>query len=70
MIAKGLDFKNITLVAVLNADLGMFIPDFRSNEKAFQLLYQVIGRSGRSKKLGEAIIQTYQPKNQLILLCF
>ena len=66
MIAKGLDFKNITLVAVLNADLGMFIPDFRSNEKAFQLLYQVIGRSGRSKKLGEAIIQTYQPKNQLI----
>ena len=66
MIAKGLDFKNITLVAVLNADLGMFIPDFRSNEKAFQLLYQVIGRSGRSEKLGEAIIQTYQPKNQLI----
>ncbi len=66
MIAKGLDFKNITLVAVLNADLGMFIPDFRSNEKAFQLLYQVIGRSGRSQKLGEAIIQTYQPKNQLI----
>ena len=66
MIAKGLDFKNITLVAVLNADLGMFIHDFRSNEKAFQLLYQVIGRSGRSQKLGEAIIQTYQPKNQLI----
>ena len=66
MIAKGLDFQNITLVAVLNADLGMFIPDFRSNEKAFQLLYQVIGRSGRSQKLGEAIIQTYQPKNQLI----
>ena len=66
MIAKGLDFQNITLVAVLNADLGMFIPDFRSNEKAFQLLYQVIGRSGRNEKLGEAIIQTYQPKNQLI----
>ena len=66
MIAKGLDYQNITLVAVLNADLGMFIPDFRSNEKAFQLLYQVIGRSGRSQKLGEAIIQTYQPKNQLI----
>ena len=66
MIAKGLDFKNITLVAVLNADLGMFIPDFRSYEKTFQLLYQVIGRSGRSDKLGEAIIQTYQPKNQLI----
>tara|TARA_B100001287_G_C22498034_1_gene442197 strand:- start:118 stop:783 length:666 start_codon:yes stop_codon:yes gene_type:complete len=66
MIAKGLDFSNITLVAVINADLGMYIPDFRSYEKTFQLLYQVIGRSGRSEKLGEAIIQTLQPKNQLI----
>ena len=52
MIAKGLDFSNITLVAVINADLGMYIPDFRSYEKTFQLLYQVIGRSGRSEKLG------------------
>ena len=66
MIAKGLDFSNITLVAVINADLGMYIPDFRSYEKTFQLLYQVIGRSGRSEKLGEAVIQTLQPKNQLI----
>ena len=68
MIAKGLDFSNITLVAVLNADLGMLIPDFRSHEKMFQLLYQVIGRSGRSHKIGQAIIQTYQPDNNLIHL--
>ena len=66
MIAKGLDFSNITLVAVINAELGMSIPDFKSHEKMFQLLYQVIGRSGRSHKIGQAIIQTYQPDNALI----
>ena len=66
MIAKGLDFSNITLVAVINAELGMLIPDFRSHEKTFQLLYQVIGRSGRSHKIGQAIIQTHQPDNTLI----
>lgn len=66
MIAKGLDFSNITLVAVMNAELGMLIPDYRSHEKMYQLLYQVIGRSGRSNKIGHAIIQTYQPDNSLI----
>ena len=63
MIAKGLDIKNITLVIVINADIGMMIPDFRSHEKMFQLIHQVIGRSGRSKKKGKAIIQTSQPDN-------
>ena len=66
MIAKGLDFSNITLVAVMNAELGMLIPDYRSHEKMFQLIYQVIGRSGRREKIGQAIIQTYHPDNALI----
>ena len=66
MIAKGLDFSNITLVAVMNAELGMLIPDYRSHEKMFQLIYQVIGRSGRREKIGQAIIQTYNPDNHLI----
>ena len=66
MIAKGLDFSNITLVAVMNAELGMLIPDYRSHEKMFQLIYQVIGRSGRREKIGQAIIQTYNPDNNLI----
>ena len=66
MIAKGLDFSNITLVAVINADLGMMIPDFKSHERMFQLIYQVIGRSGRSRHKGQAIIQTYAPDNHVI----
>ena len=66
MIAKGLDFENITLVVVVNADLGMHIPDFKSHEKMFQLIYQVIGRAGRSNKKSQAIIQTYNPSNQVI----
>jgi len=66
MIAKGLDFSNITLVAVINADLGMMIPDFKSHERMFQLIYQVIGRSGRSHHKGQAIIQTYAPDNHVI----
>ena len=66
MIAKGLDFSNVTLVAVINADLGMLIPDFKAHEKMFHLIYQVIGRSGRSHKLGQAIIQTHQPGNNII----
>ncbi len=61
MIAKGLDFDNVTLVGVINADSGLFFPDFRSGEKVFQLIYQVSGRSGRRKKQGRAIIQTYNP---------
>ena len=61
MIAKGLDFPNVTLVGVINADMNLFIPDFRSGEKTFQLLYQVAGRSGRREKPGKVIIQTYNP---------
>ena len=66
MIAKGLDFSNITLVAIVNSDLGMMIPDFKSHEKMFQLIYQVIGRSGRSHNKGQAIIQTYKPDNHVV----
>ena len=66
MIAKGLDIKNVTLVVVINADIGMMIPDFRSHEKMFQLIHQVIGRSGRSNKKGQAIIQTSQIDNKVL----
>ena len=66
MIAKGLDFKNITLVVVINSDIGLMIPDFKSHEKVFQLIYQVVGRAGRSEKKGKAIIQTYNPNSQTI----
>ena len=61
MISKGLDFDNVELVGVINADYGMFIPDFRSGEKVFQIISQVIGRSGRRERQGTAIIQTYNP---------
>ncbi len=66
MIAKGLDIKNVTLVVVINADIGMMIPDFRSHEKIFQLINQVIGRSGRSNKKGKAIIQTSHPNSEVL----
>jgi len=59
MIAKGLDFDNVTLVGIINADSGLFLPDFRAGERVFQLIYQVSGRAGRRKKQGMAIIQTY-----------
>ena len=59
MVSKGFDFHNVTLVGVINADIGLFTPDFRSGERIFQLLYQVCGRSGRGKKAGKAIIQTF-----------
>ena len=62
MIAKGLDFPNVTLVGVINADTGAFIPDFRAGERNFQLIYQVVGRAGRHEKPGKAIIQTFNPK--------
>ena len=61
MIAKGLDFENVTLVGVVNADFGLFFPDFRVGERTFQLIYQVAGRAGRRQKPGQAIIQTYNP---------
>ncbi|MGE3278922.1 MAG: primosomal protein N' [Candidatus Altimarinota bacterium] len=60
MIAKGLDLPNITLTGIIIADIGLHLPDFRANERVFQLLTQVAGRSGRHKP-GEVIIQTYQP---------
>ncbi|MBQ6841205.1 MAG: primosomal protein N' [Bacilli bacterium] len=68
MISKGLDFKNVTLVGVINADTSLNIPDFRSNEKTFQLLYQTSGRSGRDQKKGEVIIQTFNPDNEVLKL--
>ena len=68
MIAKGLDFKDVTLVGVLNADIGLYQTDFRSGERTFQLLTQVVGRSGRGDELGNAIIQTFNPDNYAIKL--
>ena len=66
MIAKGLDFPLVTLVGVINADTSLNIPDFRSGEKTFDLLYQVSGRSGRSSIPGEVIIQTFNPDNEYL----
>ena len=68
MIAKGLDFPNVTLVGVINADTSLMIPNFRSSEYTFQLLSQVSGRSGRSDKKGIVIIQTYNPDHYAIKL--
>lgn len=66
MVAKGLDFPDVTLVGVINADLSLHVSDFRSAERTFSLLTQVCGRSGRSGKEGRAIIQTYSPDNVVI----
>lgn len=66
MIAKGLDFPNVTLVGVINADASLNIPDFRSSEYTYQLLSQVSGRSGRDKKEGIVIIQTLNPEHYSI----
>lgn len=66
MIAKGLDFSNVTLVGVINADTSLNIPDFRSSEYTFQLLDQVAGRSGRGDKDGKVIIQTFNPDHYAI----
>ncbi len=66
MIAKGLDVPSVTLAAVVMADVGLNMPDYRSRERTFQLLAQVIGRSGRHASAGRAIIQTFQPDNPAI----
>ena len=66
MVARGLDLPNVTLSAVLLADLGLNLPDFRAGERAFALLCQVCGRSGRGSQPGRAIIQTYQPDHYAI----
>jgi primosomal protein N' (replication factor Y) len=68
MVAKGLDFARVTLVGVINADMQMYLPDFRAAERTFQLLTQVAGRAGRSSELrGEVILQTAHPRHQTIL---
>lgn len=67
MISKGLNFPNVTLVGVINADLSLNIPNFRSSENTFSLLDQVIGRAGRYEKEGEAVIQTFNPDNNAIV---
>ena len=66
MIAKGLDFPNATLVGIINADTGLFLPDFRSGEKVFQLIYQAAGRAGRGSVPGEVVVQTYNSDNEII----
>lgn len=66
MIAKGHDFPNVTLVGVVLADIGLSLPSFRNTEKVFTLIAQAIGRSGRDKKVGEAVVQTYMPKHYAI----
>lgn len=68
MVTKGLDFENVTLVGVLSADQSLYVNDYRANEKTFSLLTQVVGRSGRGKREGRAVIQTFTPENDTILL--
>lgn len=63
MVAKGLDFPNVTLVGVIAADLSLNLPDYRANERTFQLITQVSGRAGRGKKAGRVVVQTYSPDN-------
>ena len=66
MLSKGLDFENVSLVGILNADMMLNFPDFRAHERAFQLMVQVSGRAGRSKKQGKVLIQTYNPYHQIL----
>ncbi|MDY3556107.1 primosomal protein N' [Gemmata sp. JC717] len=68
MIAKGLDFPNVTLVGVVNADVGLHLPDFRSAERTFQLLAQVAGRAGRGTRGGQVLVQTFTPEHPCITL--
>lgn len=66
MVAKGLDFENVTLVGVLSADASLYVDSFRAPERTFSLLSQVVGRAGRGSKRGRAVIQTYTPENEVI----
>ncbi len=66
MIGKGLDFPNVTLVGLVDADISMHIPDFRANERTFQLLVQVAGRAGRGDRAGEVVVQTFTPQSETI----
>ncbi len=68
MVTKGLDFENVTLVGVISADQMLYINDYRAQERAFSLITQVIGRSGRGSKQGRAVIQTFTPANEVIRL--
>jgi len=68
MIAKGLDFPNVTLVGVINADVGLHLPDFRAAERTFQILAQVAGRAGRGPKGGRVLVQTFTPEHPGIAL--
>ncbi|TDT61642.1 primosomal protein N' [Fonticella tunisiensis] len=67
MISKGMDFKNVTLVGILAADMILNLPDFRSSERTFQLITQVSGRAGRGDKAGRVIVQTYDPEHYSII---
>ena len=66
MLAKGLDFNNVSLVGIMNADTMLYHPDFRAFERSFQMMTQVAGRSGRSEKRGKVVIQTYNPNHNTI----
>jgi len=66
MIAKGLDFPNVTLVGVVNADTALHLPDFRAGERTFQLVAQVAGRTGRGEKGGRVLVQTFSPEHMAL----
>ncbi|MCX2679214.1 primosomal protein N' [Galbibacter sp. EGI 63066] len=66
MLTKGLDFRNVSLVGIMNADTLLNFPDFRAHERSFQLIQQVAGRAGRTQKRGKVIIQTYNPYHQIL----
>lgn len=67
MVAKGLDFENVTLVGVISVDKSLYINDYRARERTFSLVTQVVGRSGRGQKTGRAVIQTFTPENDVII---
>ncbi len=66
MVAKGHDFPAVTLVGILDADMSLYFPDYRSGERTFQLITQVAGRSGRAEEKGEVVLQTYDPENAIL----